>query len=542
MKPDRNRLDSIRNRLGGGSAGQARRRSRRDTEAQYQRVFLLSMISVAAVIALILGGGAIYEYMIKPNQVLAEVNGHEIKRQDYWRYQSVSLYNMARQYEAFAMQSQNNPQQQQQFLQFSASFDAQREDIWGSTDVSDATIQQMIDDRLYLDGAESLGVTVSDDQLQQFSLNQFSPANAPLITPEPSPTMIPERAQAATETAEAQATQQAIAMGTIVPTTVASPAADGTPGATPVVSGTPVVAGTPGATPVVAGTPGATPVTDGTSGATPVAGASPDATPNLEDARRGAEAEFEIFQDNVFEEAHLSEGQYLDLWVRPQYVRQLVDHRLTNEVPQVAEMVNANHIIVGTEELANQLYEQATGGASFEELARSNSTDTATAATGGKLGWFTRLEVDPALADAAFALEPGQISKPIQTAYGWQIVQVVEKEQGRPLSESQYQLATEDAVETWLEEQRANSDISTDHEPAETPTPEAFQPPPGAPTAVVPTPTPTPATPIIGPLPVTPGAGTPVTGTAVVTPAGTPAATPVASPVASPTVPATPAG
>jgi hypothetical protein len=285
----------------------------------------------------------------------------------------------------------------------------------------------------------------------------------------------------------------------------------------------------------------ATPVVD--AGATP--DASPEATPNLQDSLRAAEAEFGIFQDNVFDDAHMSEDDYIRLWVKPQLVRQLVNNELTSQVPQTAEQVNASHILVGTEELANQLYEQATGGADFAALARSNSTDTATAATGGQLGWFTRLEVDPALAEAAFALEPGQVSQPVQTEFGWQIVKVTEKDADRPLSDTQYQLATQDAVDTWLEQQREQTDISSEYDTTPTTTPGAFAPPAGAPTPIPATPvmpTPTPATPVIGPQPVVPG--TPAAASPVASPVapGTPAAgTPVVTPVATPAAPATPA-
>jgi parvulin-like peptidyl-prolyl isomerase len=474
-------------------------------------LFLLSMIAIVGLIVVILGGGAVYEYVIKPNAVLAEVNGHEIQRKDYWKYQSVALYNQARQYESFAMQTQGD--QQQQFLQFAASFDAQRDDVWGSTDVSSTTINQMIEDQIYLDGAESLGVTVTDEDAELYALNQFAPVDTPLMTPQPSPTMIPERAQAATETAEA----------------IASPVS-GTPQASP-------VAATPEASPVVdSATPQATPVIE----STPVS--SPEATPNLDDARTAAEAEFDIFQSNVFDDAHMSQDDYIRLWVKPQMVRDQVNHEIISQVSQTAEQVNASHILVATEDLANQLYEQATGGADFEALAKANSTDTATAPTGGQLGWFTRLEVDPALADAAFALEPGQIGEPVQTEYGWEIVRVSEKEDNRPLTDAQYTLATTDATDAWVETQRAESDISSDHDTTPTTTPGAFAPPAGAPTAVPATPvlaTPTAEAPIVGPQPVLPGtpaaspSASPVTG---------PAATPGASPVATPATEGTPVG
>ncbi len=519
MKPNQNRFDSIRDRIERAKqapGGQTQRRSRRDQEAQYQRIFMLTMVGIVGVVILILGGGAIYEYAIKPNAVLAEVNGHEIRRRDYWKYQSIALYSQARQYESFAMQSQG--EQQQQFMQFAASFDAQRDDVWGSTDVSATTVQQMIEDQLFLDGAEFLGVMVTDEQAQEYALNQFAPIDAPLLTPQPSPTLIPERAQAATETAEALATQQSIDLGTPVSSPQPSP-----------------IVGDPLATPVFDGaTPGATP--EGGDLASPLA--SPGATPDLEDSLRAAEAEYDIFQSNVFDDANISEDDYIQLWVKPQLVREQVVYQLTSQVPQTAEQVNAQHILVGTEDLANQLSSQATGGADFGALARSNSTDTITASTGGELGWFTRLEVDPELAEVAFSLEPGQVSEPIETDYGWQIVRVSAKEADRPLTDVQYQLATTEAVETWLETQRNESDISSEHLTTPTTTPGVFAPPAGAPTPIMATPipaSPTPEPPLVGPLPVVPGSpdASPVTIGAA-TPATSPVATPNAGPASTP--------
>lgn len=500
-RPDR--ISRITGNLRGRTARPStpqRHRSRREQETRYQRIFLLSMIGAASLIVLILGSGIVYEYVIKPNAVLAEVNGHEIRRKDYWKYQSVALYNQARQYETFATQTEGP--QQQQFLQFAATFDQQREDLWGSTDVSDTTIRQMIDDRLYVDGAAEMGITVSDEEADLFALNAFASQDAPLITPLPSPTHIPERAVAATQTAEALATEQSIALGTPAAPSQATPLA-GTP-----VAGTPVSA-RPGATPI----PG--------SAATPPPAAQ--ATPDMVTARDNAEAQFSVFQEDVFDEAHLSMSDFKQLYVVPQVVRTRVDHEITSDVPQTADQVRAQHILVGTEELAGQLYEQATSGADFGQLARTNSTDTTTAATGGQLGWFTQQELAPPLAEAAFSLQPGEISQPVQTEFGWHIVRVLERQDDRPLTAAPYQLAKDKAVEAWLRQQRDQASISTDAEVEPSPTPAQFAPPADAPTPEPPTPE---ASPVA-----TPGA----------TPGTSPDDAPAATPVVSPGAGATPA-
>ena len=494
MSDNQDRLSSIRrsirNRPSRPTAPQ-RRRSRREQETRQQRIFYLSMLACVALIALILGGGILYEYVIKPNAVLAEVNGQEIRRRDYWKYQSIVLYDNARQYEAIASQFQaTQPEQAAQYLQFAASFDLQREDVWGSTDVSEPTIQQMIDDKLYSAGAEAMGITIGEDETELLALNRFSLPDAPLLTPQPTPTMSAARSDMATQTAEAE---RSIALGT----PVGAPAA-ATPGAA---LATPIPT-TPEATP-----PGDLP-----------------ATPTLEESRTTADIEFEIFRDQVFPPAHMSMDDYTRLWVIPQALRERVDSRIINDVPQSAEQVEAEHILVGTQDLANEIYAQVTGGADFGQIARTSSTDTATAPTGGKLGWITQGQMDPTFAAAAFALQPGQISEPVQTSFGWHVIRVQNRQSDRPLSPEQYTAATDDATASWLEAQRAQADVDTEFLPEPTPTPSQFEVPPGAPTPIVATPVPPTQAPIQGPAQVfaTPIASNPLA------PAG---AIPEASPV-----------
>jgi len=519
MNDDQDRLATIRRSVRNRSSrptAPRRRKSRREQEAQHQRVFFLSMLACVALVVLILGGGILYEYVIKPNAVLAEVNGQEIRRKDYWKYQSVVLYDNARQYEAIASQFQaQQPDQAAQYLQFAASFDLQRQDVWGSTEVSDITVQQMIDDQLYLDGAEAMGVSVSDNEADLLALNRFSLPDAPLVTPQPTPTISVARSDMATQTAEAELS---LALGTPVGSPVAATLeTDERLAATPVTE-TPA---TPEATPVLA---------------TPVA--EQQATPTLEESRTTAEIEFEIFRDEVFGPAHMSMDDYVRLWVIPQAVRERVDYQLISDVSQSDEQVEAEHILVGTQDLANEIHAQVTGGADFEQIARTSSTDTATSPTGGKIGWFTSSQMVPAFADAAFALQPGQISEPVQTPYGWHVIKVLDRNADRPLSAEQYSFATDRAISNWLEMQQAQSDVSTDYRPDPTPTPAQFEVPAGAPTPIVATPIPPTVAPLQGPQQVfaTPVVDVPASpvATPIVEPVVTTAASPVSAPLASP--------
>lgn len=96
------------------------------------------------------------------------------------------------------------------------------------------------------------------------------------------------------------------------------------------------------------------------------------------------------------------------------------------EVPE-EERVRARHILVATEEEAKAVREAIDAGGSFEDLAKEKSTDPGSGANGGDLGWFTKEEMVPEFADAAFALEPGQISDPVKSDFGWHVIRLEEK-------------------------------------------------------------------------------------------------------------------
>ncbi len=126
-------------------------------------------------------------------------------------------------------------------------------------------------------------------------------------------------------------------------------------------------------------------------------------------------------------------------------------------------------------------------------MAEEVSTDEGTAGNGGDLGWFTRAEMVAPFAEAAFSLEPGAISEPVRSEFGWHIIRVDETDPDRPLTDSQINRLRQAAVDRWLEEQRATLAITADLPPTPTPFVSQFQPPVGAPPP--PTPTPLPATP-----------------------------------------------
>jgi len=88
--------------------------------------------------------------------------------------------------------------------------------------------------------------------------------------------------------------------------------------------------------------------------------------------------------------------------------------------------VHARHILVPTEQEAKDIAAQLKKGADFATLAKQKSKDPG-ASNGGDLGWFTKAQMVPAFADAAFKLDKGQVSDPVHTQFGWHIIEVLDK-------------------------------------------------------------------------------------------------------------------
>jgi peptidyl-prolyl cis-trans isomerase C len=90
------------------------------------------------------------------------------------------------------------------------------------------------------------------------------------------------------------------------------------------------------------------------------------------------------------------------------------------------EEVHARHILVETEDEAKAVEEELKKGADFAELAKKKSKDPG-ASDGGDLGFFTKDQMVPEFSTVAFALEPGKISDPVKSQFGWHVIKVEEK-------------------------------------------------------------------------------------------------------------------
>jgi peptidyl-prolyl cis-trans isomerase C len=105
-------------------------------------------------------------------------------------------------------------------------------------------------------------------------------------------------------------------------------------------------------------------------------------------------------------------------------MKKLYEESVKKMTPQ--DEVRARHILVETEDKAKELVAQLKKGADFAKLAKENSKDPGSA-DGGDLGYFTKDQMVPEFAEAAFKLDKGKISDPVKSQFGFHIIKVEDK-------------------------------------------------------------------------------------------------------------------
>jgi peptidyl-prolyl cis-trans isomerase C len=91
-----------------------------------------------------------------------------------------------------------------------------------------------------------------------------------------------------------------------------------------------------------------------------------------------------------------------------------------------AKEYSASHILVATEDEAKAIETELKDGGDFAAIAKEKSTDPGSGAQGGSLGWFGAGQMVPEFQVAVEALQPGQISEPVRSQFGWHIVRLDE--------------------------------------------------------------------------------------------------------------------
>ncbi len=379
------------------AAPSKRQRSHWQREQQQQRMLYLAVGGLIGVVVLIFAVGILYDNVIRANQVVAQVGPDSIT--------------------ASQLLDEVRPQ--------AGALDAQAQQYGGTSNANIAgyldqqkrglpsqVLNDLVDVHIIQQEADRRGISVSpaevDDKERQtvaaFQAQQNPPAPTPEATTTPEAT--DQAASGALTSATPDSTQLPVSAD-LTSTVLATPSPPTTP--------------------------------------TPI--------PTLEDSAYGPALQQLLSQNN------LSEAD-----LRTQLQRGLLQQKLQDaigqeQVPDTQPQVHARQILVATQDQASTLLTQLQGGADFAQLAQANSTDTATRAKGGDMGWFPKGVQSQQIDNAVFALQAGQLSDVVQDSAGYHILQVVETDPNRAVPPDQLTTLRQKTYQDWLQAQRGSSDV-----------------------------------------------------------------------------------
>ena len=106
-----------------------------------------------------------------------------------------------------------------------------------------------------------------------------------------------------------------------------------------------------------------------------------------------------------------------------------------------------------TRALAEELRQRILDGEDFADIAAEYSEDLSNADNGGDLGWFGSGQMVPPFEEAAFELEVGEISEPVETDFGIHLIEMIERDEEREKDESTLDQERRQAYQNWIQEQ-----------------------------------------------------------------------------------------
>jgi len=385
-------------------------------------------IGIFVLVGALLVGGITYTAGFPPYQYVANVNGEKLSANEFKILVKLQRDSLIRQYKQTVLYSQmfgldpnTDPNVASQLQQITTQLDPSNKVTLGQQ-----VLDQMIEDALVRQEANKRGITVSDAELDKYiKENQFGFYVNGTPTPQPTSTAV--------ELPTLNPTQ--LALVTITPTP--SPEPTFTPGPTELPTQAP------------------TPEPSSTTG--PTSTPQPTETPYT---LTGFQSAYKSAVDQYSQNFGMDENLFRRVFFLQPLLRQKVYDSITSDLKPVQDQVWARHILVATEDEANQVYAKLMAGEDFGSLAKQVSTDTGSGANGGDLGWFGRGMMVKEFEDAAFSQPIGEIGKPVKTQYGYHIIQVLGHEE-RPLTDNQFNQTKQTAIDDWLAKVKAAAKITT---------------------------------------------------------------------------------
>lgn len=372
-------------------------------EAALNQFIRRSTFAVLGVITAVIVVALVYQYLIVPYVFsVATVNGEKIAVSEFrerLRFEQAMVYQQANARYSQVAQFLGENGDPNQFLQQDPQYQQWMRELQLVDILGQRVLDDMIDDVLIRQEVEKRNLTVDEAAVQGAIDDYFGydPTEVAMIgtpateTPVPSPT--------------------------------------NTPFVSPTPTNTPLPTSTPTATPTSEVTAEVT--AEATGEATAEVGATatlpPVPTQSQEERLADFEESVDLFRKNVRDVANVSNTAIDDFFRRQALREALLEAVVTTDTK--AMYVNARHILVETEEEANDILAALANGESFAALAQARSTDTGSGQRGGELGWTAAQNFVPEFQTAVLESPIGEVVGPIHTEFGFHIIQVRAREE-----------------------------------------------------------------------------------------------------------------
>ncbi len=404
--------------------------ARSQKEMDQKKKLIIGTIIIAALALSVILYGVLDQVVFLNNKTVTTVNSQKISLNDFKEMAMYSRYQMKEQYNynnyIFQILGED-PSVAQSFasnmIQIINDLNPKNALTFGKQ-----IVDVLVDNAILDQQAKEMGITVSEDEINKKieEIFAYNVENAPTATP--FPTMIPTQPMS----------KEQLALITVTPIPTLKPTLAEQP-ATPTAEATLVVEPTAVSEPTEVSTPLPTPTAY-----------------TLE----GFKTEYSNYMTTLGE-YNISEKFFRNL-VRLEILKSKVQAEVTKDITPVQDQVWARHILVADKTVADILYQRlTTGKEDFAALAAEASIDTGNNTTGGDLGWFPRNTMVQEFETAVFNnLAVGEISQPIETKFGFHIIQKLGEDQ-RSVSEKQYTSILTTAYNYWLTGIKETATIKT---------------------------------------------------------------------------------
>ncbi len=397
--------------------------ARLERERRQTTVITIVAIAVVAIVLLMLGYGILNQTVLLARQPILKVNKDVLTTHEFQVRVKIARQQLIDQY----FQDQ---QLGQMFGMDVSSYLTQiQSQLDDPTIIGNQVVQAAKENFAIRQYALANNIVVSQeaiDQAMQAAFNYY-----PNGTPSPTPTA----------TTFAISTLDATQLFLVPPTATPTETPTETPTLTPVNSPTPENTATPTAT--FAPTSSAS--------QTPTASPTPFTLQAYQDQLEKAQTYYKTIG--------MTRAQFQQAFIEDRLYRQKVEDVIMADFPHTQTQVWARHILVADKATADKVRALLVAGGDWKSLASQYSTDTGTKDNGGDLGWFGTGTMVAEFENFAFTGQIGEISQPVQSTYGWHVIQVLGHED-RTLTASAYQTARDKGFQEWLNQQIATAKVT----------------------------------------------------------------------------------